>query len=141
MQNESHFEVILGQSNYNNSCGVAILWNKSSNLRILKIYNDIEGRLIYFDFCIGDNAFRLINIYAPVVARERKEFFKLLFPICDCNKLVILCGDFNMIESSFDKRGGNPDLGRDGVNIITEIKQQFKISDAHRICNAKRITF
>ena len=125
-------EVFMSPAPQNNSCGVAILVKQNLNLNILKIFNDAEGRLVFIDFLIQEKAYRLINIYSPTNATQRKEFFKFVSIFTDCNKSIILAGDFNMIESVLDKRGGNLDNGFAGKSILSTIQDVAEMKDAFR---------
>ena len=132
LQNKWNCDAFMSPSLENNSCGVAILAKKNLNLNILKIFNDAEGRLVFIDFKIQDNVFRLINIYAPTNSPQRKEFFKFISVFTNCNKSLIMAGDFNMIESDLDKRGGNLENGYGGKQILNSIKETAEMKDAFR---------
>ena len=125
-------DAFLSPAPANNSAGVAILIKKVLNIQLIKIYNDAEGRLVFVDFLFQGQAYRLINIYAPTDENSRKDFFTFLSIFTNCNKSIILAGDFNMIESNLDKKGGNFDTGYGGKEILSDIRTTSGIGDAFR---------
>ena len=62
----------------NHSCGVGILINSKLNYLLQKFDFDCYGRYLVLDIDICNIEFRLINIYAPNDAVERKHFFLYL---------------------------------------------------------------
>ena len=47
----------------------------------MSLETDIEGRLIYLLVKINNKKLKLVNVYAPVIPRERKDFFNPLIVI------------------------------------------------------------
>lgn len=76
------------------SCGVAILVKEGSVRNIKPIHCDINGRIMILEFEFMKMVFRLINIYAPNVEIDRRDFFKKLKPLCTGN--CIVTGDYNV---------------------------------------------
>jgi hypothetical protein len=75
----------------------------------------------------------LINIYAPNIPKERKEFFNEIYRLCACARPLILGGDFNCVTNAkLDKRGGNATRGHEGSEELREICSQFKLVDCFR---------
>lgn len=79
------------------------------------------------EFRLGDNAFKLLNVYRPPKASNLKEFFDIfntvLSKLCqNRNVEVIICGDFNIdqLEESVEKLTLLTILGTYGINIQTE---------------------
>ena len=55
------------------------------------------------DVDIGENKLKLVCIYAPNVAAEKKIFFSKLPEFSERGRTIILAGDFNTITSDLDK--------------------------------------
>ena len=80
-----------------------------------------------------DQELNIINIYAPTVPRERKDFLKTLcnFKTGDTN--LILAGDFNCVEDpTFDKLGGNPANGTAGMDELLNFTTNHDLIDVWR---------
>ncbi|MES9885145.1 MAG: reverse transcriptase domain-containing protein [Sedimenticola sp.] len=128
----------------NNSCGVAIMvFNK--NIKIEKFHTDLDGRLAYIDFSLENfDNYRLINIYAPNVPGDRREYFDLLVPHLTCAKNLIIAGDFNFVmDTNLDKIGGNANKGMLTSKLFKNIIKTFSLEDAFRILypDKKSVTF
>lgn len=74
--------------------GVATLIKGGRINNVKQAYKDGNGRLLVIDFMFYNEPFRLINIYAPNIETERREFFKEMKPLCKGNCIVV--GDFNV---------------------------------------------
>ncbi len=95
----------------NRSCGVAILLSDDLDYKLEKHEYDFDGRLLFVDIEIHDVKYRIINIYAPNIEKDRKVFFVNLSRYLTCNRHIIMGGDFNCVENStIDKfgRDSNP---------------------------------
>ena len=58
------------------SRGVGIWFKKDLNFETINISNDSEGRLLSILVNFNDNyKIKFINIYAPVIPRDRRDFF------------------------------------------------------------------
>ena len=124
---EKDFEakVIMAPGMSRNSCGVAIFFRNDLEVQILKILNEPSGRLLLVDFLCRDKAFRIINVYAPNDEKDRKIFFRKFYPLLNTVKATFLLGDFNMVEFSTDKQGGNPASGYVGKDILQDLRKYF----------------
>jgi len=109
-----------------NSRGVGILvFDK--DIKILRHEFDLHGRVVCIDIQYFTHNLRLINIYSPNNTVERKKFFTSLDKYL-CQPNVILGGDFNCIhDSSIDKVGGNPSLGRIGTDELKHLCTDFHL--------------
>ena len=117
----------------NNSCGVGTLLARDLNYEFLRHSHDLEGRTDIVDIKMGENRFRLINIYAPNGYRERKEYIKNLDIYLTNHFDFILGGDWNFIENTIlDKLGGNANSGVSGREEILKLKEDFLLRDAFR---------
>lgn len=117
----------------NRGKGVGIYISKSLSCKVERFHYDIFGRYVYVDLEIEDRSVRLINIYAPNVPRERKDFFNDLYSIVLCAKPVILGGDFNCVAHlGLDKQGGNRNKGKEGWQELSSLIQDFDLIDCFR---------
>ena len=112
----------------NNARGVGVYIKNSLNINIYKFTPDPFGRYIIIDFNLFEKDFRIINIYAPNNAPERKQFFIDLYPHFLTPKTIIFWGDFNCLQNTtIDKIGGNPHYGNVGwTEIATIVKELTK---------------
>lgn len=117
----------------NSGKGVGIFISKDFPCEVQNFRFDTFGRYIYVDISFEGNEFRLVNIYAPNIPRERKDFFEDLYGLVLCARPVILGGDFNCVGNlRKDKRGGNPERGREGWDELNSIIKDFDLIDCFR---------
>ena len=115
------------------SCGVGILINSSLTFKVANFDFDIFGRYVILDVNINGTDFRLINVYMPNNAGERKEFISNLASFLVTKRYIILGGDINFVENlSLDKKGGNVNVGNIGIAQFISLKRDFNIIDAFR---------
>uniref|UniRef100_A0AAZ3RGD8 Endonuclease/exonuclease/phosphatase domain-containing protein n=1 Tax=Oncorhynchus tshawytscha TaxID=74940 RepID=A0AAZ3RGD8_ONCTS len=67
---------------------------------VQRVRTPYEGRLLAVDFSVGSVDYRIINVYAPNVEKEREVFFRAFRSLCNDN--TILVGDFNVWLSRLD---------------------------------------
>ena len=98
----------------NNSRGVAILFNKykyvTENVSI-----DSNGRYIHCDLIVGENRYKMINIYAPNDEYERVQFINRLNSWIDPEIESVIGGDFNCtLNSNYDRKNctASRDIGQ-----------------------------
>ena len=127
-----------------NSRGVAIYLNNFLNYSVKNITKDFEGRLISLDIDIGENKWRLINVYVPNVPADRNTFLNNLSNYLVTTRDIILGGDFNFVEDRrLDRLGGVSNRADNGIVAIQNLKKDFFLVDAFRILykNKKEYTF
>lgn len=56
--------------------GVAILIKEKSNIEIISTQKDTEGRIITCTISLEQHLLQLVNVYAPSIPSDRKEFIK-----------------------------------------------------------------
>ena len=114
--------------------GVAILIKEKSNIEIISTQKDTEGRIITCTISLEQHLLQLVNVYAPTIPSDRKEFYKNLENVIDLNKTTILACDFNMIENiSLDRLGGNPNKTHTiGLENLEKIKNKLNLIDTWR---------
>ena len=74
------------------SRGVGILLHRQLDYKFVHFKHDFEGRLLVLDIDLGDCKIRLINVYCPNDARDRKEFLDNLQVYLACSRKIILGG-------------------------------------------------
>lgn len=117
----------------NDSKGTLIIIINES-IHIGKFQTDFIGRLCYVDFEYLNNKFRLLNLYAPNVAKDRNDFFKDLYPFLTTSNKLIVTGDYNFVfDTHLDKIGGNPETGILGSKVFKNILAKYKLLDAFRV--------
>lgn len=79
------------------SAGCFLFIKKSLSLSELHVTTDTEGRFIMCDFLLSLIKWRLICFYAPSTVKDRVSFFNGLRRFLDCDRAVVLCGDFNCV--------------------------------------------
>ena len=115
------------------SKGVGIWVKKNLNCEILLLNRDMHGRLLCVTVNINNVTMKLVNVYAPVVPKERKHFFSSLYKYLPGRYITILGGDFNCVTNvSLDKGGGNSDYGEKGGDKLTTICSDFNLTDVFR---------
>ena len=126
-----------GKAHWNNgthkSRGTAILFNPAQTYSTSDIKTDREGRILSLMVKTEHFECNIMTIYAPVIDKERKEFFKTLKRYVTRTRHIILTGDFNCVENiTNDKQGGNPSRGKAGVAELTEITENLYLKDIWR---------
>ena len=97
-----------------NSCGVMIGYLGSNKIKVNKIKNDNQDRIIIVDADIDEETFVLINLYNANTEMEQIKTIcgldQLLSDFClDSNKKIILAEDFNLFfDPSLEVSGGKP---------------------------------
>ena len=111
----------------NNARGVAILFRSGFDVNIDAVKRDGQGRLLVIKGKLEDNAFTIVNIYAPNV-EGAKTFYKNLYT----SKRVDLNGEDSI---GFFENENIPKLseefkeiceGRIRIDEITEVLKSFK---------------
>ena len=116
------------------SSGVAILFKQKSEIEIIHINKDKEGRIIQCIIKYEQEILQIINIYSPTNPRDRKNFYINLQNFIDYDQKTIIAGDFNMIENLFLARtGGNPNKTHTiGSETFKTTKNKLNLIDIWR---------
>ena len=120
----------------NRSRGVAIMLPPGSNLSFSNIRKDNNGRIVAatLEDADSDTRVNIINIYAPNVPRERKEFYDKLWQYKPGDVNIVLTGDFNCVaEPDIDKYGGNHTSGTTGIEELTQFLNDHNLVDIWRV--------
>ncbi|XP_061621328.1 uncharacterized protein LOC133473741, partial [Phyllopteryx taeniolatus] len=127
--------VALGTSR---SCGVAILTKCGPLGYPTLVHADNQGRFIVVEYD-GPLKFRLINIYAPNVELDRRDFFLHVFSFVTDRTLLI--GDFNTYLSKLDVSVNNvfrTDVSR---NCLLDLMTGNNMVEIWRTLNLSRPVF
>ena len=114
------------------SRGVTVLFNENSKYDVRNKIIDPNGRYILFDFYLGEQKYRFINIYAPNSEYERVCFFNNMLNWIDPDIETFIAGDYNcVLNSDLDRVNciGKNDVGQvDLKNIMS----MFSLEDVFR---------
>ena len=121
----------------------------SNKIKVNRIKNDNQGRILIVDADIDGETFVLINFYnANTEAEQIKTIYELdqlLNAFClDSNKKIILARDFSLFfDPSLEASGGRPALKKQSISKLLQIFEQNNLVDIWRIRNPslKRYTF
>lgn len=111
-QREWGGNVILSHGS-SSSAGVGFLFSKSFLPVSLKVEEVIAGRLLKVIVSYERKTLVLLNVYAPVNARERMLFLEKLSDTlegCKSEDLLFLAGDFNCTVNNLDRNHVEPHL-------------------------------
>lgn len=103
--------------------GVAILIKKGVCEAVREVYNDEEGKCLAVEIEDGGGKVILCNVHAPVVEKEKVDFFKKLRTSMEKWKRFVIIGDFNTVFSKMDLAEGmvfKSDGGRKELKSIME---------------------
>ena len=99
-----------------NSCYIIIGYLSSNKIKVNRIKNDKQGRILIVDADIDDEIYLLINLYnANTETEQIKTIYELdqllsAFSL-DSNNKIKLAGDFNLFfDPSLEESGGRPAL-------------------------------
>ena len=72
----------VGFSAFGSRCGagVSLLVGRSLNANVNLVFAGDEGRLVVADIAVKTFQFRVVAVYAPNIAGERRSFFRRLEP-------------------------------------------------------------
>ena len=114
-------------------CGVAVL--SKSNISLNELNRDSHGRILNVMMKIDEHEMQVLNIYAPNVPRERRNFFCGLVEFSqDTGLPVLLAGDFNMVESlPLDTEGSNnAKYHTYGIDELGVFQNKYNLVDVFR---------
>ena len=115
------------------SKGVGIWFKQGLNFKIIHINRDNEGRLLCLLVKVNNHIFKLVNVYAPIIPRERKQFFQSFKHVLKGKHHIILGGDFNcVVDISLDKSGGNDIYGNLASQNLVQVCNDHNLIDIFR---------
>lgn len=115
------------------SAGVAILFSRSFSPLSYEVEEIIVGRLIKVTARYEGKKIIFINVYAPVIARERMIFLEKLIDTlegCNSEEFLFLAGDFNCTTNNLDRNHVEPHMA--SRNKLISIVEAFDLADVWR---------
>ena len=118
----------------NNGAGMMILLKNGFDINIIDTFSSTDGRSVILKTEIEDECYYFVCLYAPNNENAQIKFYdKLLlnmqtFGIIIEDKIII-GGDFNVVLSEKDKKGGHLKLKKKVINNINKINLWFSLQD------------
>lgn len=119
------------------SGGCFLFLKKSLPLSELAVTTDTEGRFITCDFFMSAVHWRLICLYAPSTVKDRVSFFLGLRRFVDCDRTVVLLGDFNCVVRVTDRLPSKVQTDR-SATVLDKLLADFDLIDAGTLKNETR---
>ena len=130
-----------------NSRGVAILFRKGFDCKIIKKIIDPSGRYISIQAQINDENYFLVNVYGPNNDNQAVQFYDHLIDLLRKEGLayedkIIIGGDFNCpINPLLDKQGGILVARKTITDRLEELQTIFNLHDVWRAKNPQTKSF
>ena len=123
------------------SRGVAILFNKKLQPKILNISRDKKGRILILDFEINETKYTICNVYAP--NEDKPEFFIHVVNLLkeDDNSNLIPAGDFNMVMDVNKEINGSTTNHENSIKILKTYIEEFMLVDILRHFHPDKFQF
>ncbi|CAN7942735.1 unnamed protein product [Ixodes hexagonus] len=110
------------------SAGCVLLVRQCLGAVIQTVTTCVSGRLIVCDFCFSSLQWRVICLYAPTNVEDRRVFFESIRHYCNCDRLVVMLGDFSCVCSARDKTSATPYIDASTV-VLNDIINEFGLED------------
>ena len=124
-----------------NARGVAILFSKKVNFRILETVRNITGRYQIVTIMFEEKKVALVNVYAPNI--DDPDFFIEMFK--EIARIdydhIILGGDLNINLTEKDKKGGNQWKLTNSSKTINIFMEENAWVDAWRVLHPENFRF
>lgn len=104
------------------SAGCFLFLKKSLLCSAFSYHVDAEGRYIYCDFVLQGVPWRIVNLYAFNDAAKRILLFDTVSNLLDCERCIVLMGDFNCVCDPSDRSGINIQRDRSGEVLSNVIE-------------------
>lgn len=121
------FEVCVSQAS-GLSGGCMLFFRKSLNALVKSVIVDSDGRFVICDCSINDVEYRIINLYAPNETNARKKFFQRIYSFLDCQRKLVMLGDFNCVCDARD-RSSRTRHSDSSTRILNEMTTEFTLQD------------
>ena len=122
--------------------GVAILFNKNIDIKVLDVCRDEDGRTIFVKTLFNGESFIFGCIYAP--NHDDPEFFVQVFNEVEQHNVdrKIIGGDFNLIlDHGINRVGKGQHKNVNASKIVGEIVDEFDYIDSWRHCYPEKPGF
>jgi exonuclease III len=128
-----------------NARGVAIVLNKAiTNTEGIKTYDIVPGRALLVEIpWHGNETLRILNVYAPNVPGESRDFWKEIERVWERDKLNkpdIMLGDMNFVEDAIDRMPSHADSAETS-NAFRSLKNKLNLQDMWRQINPNERRF
>ena len=120
------------------SAGVGVLFSPgfSGTIDEAHIRSDHKGRILQIPINTDDSDIQLLNVYAPNLPKERRNFFDNLPEYIKGHTPFIMRGDWNYIENILlDKFGGDRVSDPSALASLQELLRGMKAVDIYRTLN------
>lgn len=114
------------------SGGCLLLVRKSLDITEQFLKVNETGRLIVYDFSFSGYQWRLICVYVPNDMQERSAFFAELEQYLQCERYVILLGDFNCVCYT-DDRAKRTFVRDKSALLLNTLVQKYDMEDVGRL--------
>lgn len=85
------------------SGGACLFLKNSIGITVEEVVSREDGRFVYCDFCLLNQKYRVMCIYAPNSEAERRTFFEGISEHLGGERLLVVMGDFNCICAPEDR--------------------------------------
>ena len=141
-KNQVGFEIIFSNGT-SSSRGVATCIKKSSDIKIVKISKDQQGRILIVDVDLQNVVFTIVNLYAP--NEDDPDFFLELFALLQNhkNEEIVMTGDFNLVmQTEIDASNPNRRNNVKALAVLQHFMDEMMLTDCWRMLNPdKRIYY
>lgn len=135
-----HYDVCVCHA-VGNSAGCLLLIRQSLGAKVESVTTCESGRLIICDLSLFRENWRVICLYAPTQVQERKEFFEKLDVYLECERKLILAGDFNCVCSGCDKTSSRP-YNDASTAVLIDVLAKAQLEDVGEcLCCGKGVMF
>lgn len=83
--------------------GGCLFIRRSTGIVETAVHTCASGRMVLCDFSFSNREWRVICVYAPNRESERRLFFVELSAYLDCERVIIVLGDFNCVCAPEDR--------------------------------------
>ena len=116
------------------SAEVSLLVGPSLNAIVNLVFADDGGRLVVADVAVKSFELRVVAVYAPNYAGERRSVFWLLGLFLDGPKWLVLVGDWNAILDPKIDKGGRGARGLDWCeSSLIDLLAEHNLIDRFRL--------
>lgn len=123
------------------SSGCILLIRQSLGAVVQSVNTCESGRFIVCDFSLSSENWRVICLYAPTKAQERREFFEEIESYLKCERRLILAGDFNCVCAGRDKTSGKKHNDA-STAVLRDMTAEFHLEDVGEcLCSGKSVIF
>lgn len=122
-----HFDVCVCHA-VGSSGGCALFVRSNLGICVQTVVSCESGRLLVVDFSFSGLCYRAVCAYAPNVETERKLFFECFKTHLNCEKMVLLLGDFNCVCAAED-RSRKSRVSDKSAELLSEIVHDNGLED------------